>query len=66
MFANADLSLLWDELQHRKAYLYNEDGQFSRKYDPSLEKDFERKEHALINAEAKRQEYAEKHNLDEA
>lgn len=66
VFANADLSLLWDELQHRKAYLYNEDGQFSRKYDPSLEKDFERKEHALINAEAKRQEYAEKHNLDEA
>ena len=66
VFADADLSLLWDELQHRKAYLYEENGEFSHRYDPSMEKNFERYEHALINAEARRREYCEQHKLVEA
>lgn len=63
VFADADLSLLWEELQHRKSYLYDEFGEFSRRYDPAIEKTYERVEQALINAEAKRQEYVEKRGL---
>ena len=66
VFADADLSLLWDELQHRKAYLYDDRGEFSYRYDPSMERTFQRYEQALINAEARRREYSEQHNLVEA
>lgn len=63
VFADADLSLLWEELQRRKAYLYDANGEYSRKYDPALAINFERSEQALINAEARRQEYVEERDL---
>lgn len=66
IFADADLELLWEDLQHRKAYLYDANGEFSHRYDPNMEKTFERYEQALINAEARRQEYLEENMLMEA
>ena len=59
VFADANLSLLWDELHRRYAYLYDENGELNHRYDPAQAAQFERYKQAILNAERHRQEYVE-------
>ena len=59
VFVDADLSLLWVELHRRYAYLYDENGEFNHRYDPSQKAQFERYCQALIQIGTKQTEWHE-------
>ena len=49
VYIDADLQPLWDTIQDRKAYLYDENGELSPRFEYGQEQSFERLEAALIS-----------------
>lgn len=56
LYEDADLQLLWDILQERKAYMHNPDGSWNNRFDPDIRAQFDRYEALLIGAEGRRRE----------